>query len=39
MSWLLADVWYMCKKHKIPYPRGAKCPKCEKEKENNNAKQ
>ena len=31
-NWLYADYWYKCKKHKVPYPRGSKCPKCEKEK-------
>ena len=33
MSWLLAETYYLCIKHKVPYPRGAKCPKCEKEDE------
>ncbi len=27
------EIYYRCKKHYIPYPKGAKCPRCEQEKE------
>ena len=28
----LFETWYKCSEHNVPYPKGAKCPKCEKDK-------
>ena len=32
--YIMFETWYKCEKHGVTYPKGAKCPACEKEKLN-----